>query len=108
MAWTVGSDGLIPTTGSSTVTKLLMGTFTLDPPNVLASISGDVNVTISGLDVASNWHVHVQPLGANLTAGLGVGSVRVSADNTITIRFLNASILAIDNPSQTFSYLAIK
>lgn len=84
------------------------GTFTLDPPNVLANLSGDATVTISGLDVASNWLVLVQPLSANLSAGLGIASARVTADNTLTIRFINATILAIDNASQTFIYLAVK
>ena len=93
---------------SDDIKMLKIGTFTLDPPNVLAAISGDTTVTISGLDVASNWVVVVQPLSANLTAGLGIASARVSADDTLTVRFMNASVLAIDNGSQTFSYLAIK
>ena len=93
---------------SDDIKMMKIGTFTLDPPNVLASLSGDVNVTVAGLDVASNWIVMVQPLSANLSAGLGIASARVSADDTLTVRFMNASILAIDNASQTFSYFAVK
>lgn len=107
MAWTVGSSGLVPTTGSSTISKLLMGTFTLDPPNVVASLSADATVTVSGLDVASNWNINVQPLTA-MTAGLGVLGAWVSADNTVTVRFANVSILAINQGSTNFSYLAVK
>lgn len=100
---------LSATTGpTDDIQALKIGTFTLDPPNVLASLSADATVTIAGLDVASNWLVMVQPLSASLTAGLGIASARVTADNTLTIRFMNASILAIDSPSQTFVYMAIK
>jgi len=93
--------------GGSKVSMISVGTFTLDPPNVLAATSGDMIVTVSGLDVASSWTVFVSPQ-SDMAASLGIVSARVSADNTIKVRFVNPTILAIDQGSMTFSYLAVK
>lgn len=89
------------------ISAVRIGTFTMDPPNILAGGTGDVTATVSGLDAASNWIVCVNPV-STLSAGIGVSSAWVSADNTITVRFANVTILAINQGSATFAYLCIK
>lgn len=101
VGWRPGSPG------SDDFQSFRIGTFVLDPPNVLASLSADATVTVSGLDVASNWNLNVQPMGA-MAAGLSVGNAWLSSDNTVTVRFANTSILAINQTSLTFSYVAFK
>jgi len=44
----------------------------------------------------------------DLTPNLGVSSIRVSADNQITVRFVNPTILSINQGSFTMAVLAIK
>lgn len=94
--------------GGDRITKVLMNNFTLDVGSISAATTRDETVTVTGLDVASNWCVRVQPLSAALNAGIGIVSARVSADNTIQVRFMNATASPVDPASQTFSYVAIK
>lgn len=94
--------------GGGQITKILRGTFTHDFANVSAGTTLDETQTITGLDVAGTWTVTVAPHGANMSSGLGIAWARVSADNTLTIRVISTCSAAVDNPSQSFSYVAIR
>ena len=95
--------------GNVRFTKWIRGVFTHDFANVTAASTLDETQTISetGLDAASNWTVFVSPQ-ADMTAGLAIAYTRVSADNTIKIRLINTCGSAADNPSMTFTYVAVK
>jgi hypothetical protein len=92
---------------TSDIANIIVGSVSVDPPNILAGSMADVTATLTGVDVASNWMVFVSPQ-SDLLANLGVASVRVSADNQITIRFANPTLLAINQGSVTMAVLAIK
>jgi len=93
--------------GSGKITMVKNGTVDIDPPSILAGAMADVSVTVTGLDAASPWIIVVSPQGA-LSSGLGVAYARVSADDQITVRFDNPTLLAINQGNTTFSYLAVK
>jgi len=97
----------LPSTDSTPFEKLLVGTVSVDPPNILAGSMADVTATFNGVDVASNWMVFCSPQ-TDLTTNLGIASVRVSADNQITVRFANPTLLAINQGAVTMAVLAIK
>ena len=63
--------------GTADITDILIGTVSVDPPNILA-------------------------------VGMGISSARVSADNQITIRFVNPTLLGINQGAVTMAVLAIK
>jgi hypothetical protein len=93
--------------GSSDIGDIVIGSVTVDPPNIIAGAMADVTSTFSGVDAASNWMVFVSPM-TDLSANLGVASVRVSADNQITLRFANPTLLSINQGSVTFAVMAVK
>lgn len=89
------------------ISALKFGTVTVDPQALLAGSMADVAAAFNGVDVASTWMVLVSPQ-SDLVANLGITSVRVSADNQITLRFSNPTILSINQGSITFAVLAVK
>jgi hypothetical protein len=102
-----GDAGLF--VGGPRISKILTGTFTHDFANVSAGTTLDETQTVTGLNVAGTWTVTVAPHGADMSSGLGIAWARVSADNTLKIRITNTcSAGPVDNPSQTFSYVAIR
>lgn len=101
-----GDAGLF--VGGARMSKILVGTFTHDFANVSAGTTLDETQTVTGLDVAGTWTVTVAPTGADMSSGLGIAWARVSADNTLKIRVISTCSAAVDNPSQSFSYVAIR
>jgi len=97
----------LPTSDSTAFKTILVGTVSIDPPNILAAATGDIAVTLNGVDVASAWNINITPT-SSLAAGITVGGAWVSADNQITVRFVNPTILAINQGAATFSYVCIK
>ncbi len=96
------------TTGpTDDIQDIKIGTVSIDPPNILAAATGDIAVTVNGLDAASMWNVIVSPT-SSLSSGITVGGAWVSADNQITVQFVNPTILAINQGVATFSYVCIK
>jgi hypothetical protein len=71
---------------------------TLDPTNVVANDESTQTFTVSGLNV--NDIVTVNP--PALTAGIGIMYARVSAANTLQIRFRNFTGSDIDPASGTW------
>lgn len=96
------------TAGGERVSRIRAGSFTLDVTSISASSSLDMTVTINGLDVATNWVVDVRPLSADLPAGISIGTTRVTADNTVKVRFNNATTSPVDPASQTYSWIAFR
>lgn len=94
--------------GGEPMTRIRAGTFTLDVTSISANSTLDMTTTINGLNVASNWAVIVSPNSAAMAAGVGIDGARVSADNTLQIRFRNGTGGSIDPVSQTFSYIAFR
>lgn len=77
-----------------TVTNLVI-------PNLLAVTTTEVQVTLAGAKVGdSGWAC---PRDAKLTDGVAMLPIRVTADNTAQIPFVNASAGAI-NPADTFDF----
>ena len=107
MSHEAGGSDLVVTTGSTPISKLLFGSVSVNPGLILAGTMADVAITATGVDLASNWAVLISPMSA-LAAGVGIAYGRVSADNQITIRFDNPTILGITQGSVTIAYMAIK
>lgn len=95
--------------GNVRITKVIRGIFTHDFASVSSASTLDETqaVTEIGLDSGSNWAVYLTPL-SDMTAGLAIAYTRVSADNTLKIRLINTCGVAADNPSMSFSYVAVK
>jgi len=76
----------------------------VDPPNILANTTGDVNVTLTGVK-ATDLVLFAPP--NNLAAGLVWCSLGYNAANTWTIRFGNVTVAAINDTSKTWRYWVI-
>ena len=77
---------------------------TFNPSSVSANTTSEQNVTVSG--VASNDLVFtIKP---THTTGLGIVNTRVSAQDTVSITFMNATGSPIDPPSESYTFLVLK
>lgn len=77
---------------------------TFDPASVAANTSAEQTVTVQGISL-SDIVVLNKP---TLTVGLGIGGVRVSATNTLSITFINLTGSAIDPPSEKYTGYAVR
>lgn len=64
----------------------------LTPVSVGASTAAEQNFTIQGLQVGDYADINCM---AAQTAGLGVGNVRISSANTLTVEFTNSTAGAL-------------
>ena len=78
-------------------------TATIDPASVAANTVAEETFTVTGLTVGDM--VVVNP--PSLSAGLGIAGVRVSAADTLAIRFVNPTAGALDQASGTWEIIAI-
>lgn len=74
-------------------------TFTYDPASIGAATTAAQNVTVPGLKVGDI--VVVQK--PSLTAGVGIAGARVSAADTLTVTWVNATAGAVDPASETYT-----
>ena len=88
---------------------LAIGVFSIsiDVASVAAAISAEQTFTAPGVKVGDMVFVNPPAVGtATLNAGLGVAGVRVTAADTIGIRFINATAGALD-PSVAVAYAVL-
>lgn len=87
------------------VSTILSGSATLDFPSTPAQTSSELTISVPGASEGD-----VVSLGISNSAAVtnGVYSARVSATDTVTVKFNNYSILAIDPPSGTFKVKVFK
>jgi len=78
---------------------------TFNPASIVANTTVEQTVTVSGL---KSDDIIVSVVKRTLTAGFGVLQGRVSSDNTLAIQLVNASIGAINAPSETYTVIYIK
>lgn len=71
---------------------------TIDVASVAAATSAEQTFTLRGLRLGD----FVMVSKPSLTAGLAIGSARVSAADTIAIQFINATAGALDPASETY------
>ena len=71
---------------------------TIDVASVAAATSAEQTFTLRGVRVGD----FVAVSKPSLTAGLAIGSARVSAADTIAIQFINATAGALDPASETY------
>ncbi len=76
----------------------------VDPGNVTANSTLDVDVTVTGI-LATDLVIANPPV---LAAGLTYDWARVKADNTITVRFRNLTGADIDDSSRTWLFQGIR
>lgn len=92
--------------GDPLITKVLRGTFTVDPASIGAATFSSQTFTLTGATVGDNLTVNVPAAG--LTSGIMVGQATVSAANTVTVAFYNFTGGAIDLASASWSYSIIR
>lgn len=82
-------------------------TITIDVASVAAAISAEQTFTAPGVLPGDVVWVNTPAIGtAALNAGLGVTGARVTAANTIGLRFMNATAGALD-PSDAVAYTVL-
>lgn len=79
---------------------ILTGTLTHDPPSIAATDDFDFNITVTGALLANTPAVAVSPSGS-LPQGIIIPFARVSADNTVLVRYRNATGSSINMGSHT-------
>jgi hypothetical protein len=86
-------------------------TLTLDPASVAAAISAEQTFSVPGLRVGDFVFVNTPAVGSGagqMNAGLGVAGARVTAADTLGIRFVNATAGALDAGSATYTLLVVR
>ena len=79
-------------------------TFVYDPASIAAATTAEQTVTVPGVRLGDYLGV-IKP---TLTAGVGIGNVRVSAADTVAITWVNATAGAVDPPSETYQALVFR
>lgn len=95
------SGGVI--VGGTSIAEILTATTSLDFPSIAAAASADLTITVTGAAVNDGVTLG---LPAAPTAGI-VYQAFVSAVNTVTVRAINITAVAIDPASQTFRVITI-
>lgn len=92
------ADGL---GGTSFEAKIINFTATLNPTTVSSQSSSEQSFTVSGLRVATDTPLAVYAGG--FTAGVDIINYKITADDTITIKFINSSVSNIDPAETTYT-----
>ena len=79
--------------------------FTFDPASIAASTTVEQTVTVSGL---KSQDIVLSVIKPTLTTGVGVLQARISADDTLAIQMVNATVGAVDAPSESYKLIYIK
>lgn len=80
-------------------------TFTYDPASIAAATTAEQTVTIPGLRVGDYVADITKP---SLTAGVGIVNCRVSAANTLSVTWVNATAAPVDPPSEVYSAYIVR
>lgn len=103
--FTTASASTSLTLGAGTaITKIVVYTPTLTPASVNAATVAEQTFTVTGLTTADKVIVN-PPSIANST---GVAGVRVSAADTLAIRFVNPTVGALTPTSGTYTVIAVR
>lgn len=78
---------------------------TIDPASIAASTTVEQDFTVAGL---GQNDIVISLTKPTLTAGIGVGNVRVKAADTLSVTFINTTAGAIDPPSETYKLVVIR
>ena len=89
--------------GGAVIMKIAHGGATLDPPAISGGTAADVTFTLTGAAIGDD--VQITP--SSVPAGIVFQSY-VSAVNTVTVRFYNATGSSVDMASATWYYTWIK
>jgi hypothetical protein len=99
------NDNVDLSVGNGTViTKIQVLTATYDPASLSANTGREDTVTVNGVTTADKITVF-KP---TTTAGFFVAGAFPSASNTVKVHVVNATTSAIDAPSETYTFLAIR
>lgn len=90
------SVGIIETN----IQKLLVLSVTLTPAQVNANTAAEQTFTVTGVRSATD--VILEAAKPTTQAGLGIGNVRVSADNTVAIEYINDTASPITPTSEAY------
>lgn len=89
---------------SDVIPKLNTYSTALTPSSVAANTTAEQTFTVTGLN--SNDVVIVNK--PTLNAGIGIAGVRVSADNTLAITYINATGGSLTPTSETYKIVSIR
>ena len=78
---------------------------TLNPASVAANTTAEQDFTVTGLGANDIPLALIKP---TLTAGIGIGNIRVKAANTLSVTFINPTAGAIDPASETYKLVIIR
>lgn len=92
----------------TTITQIKVYAQAIDPPSVPAKSTAYQSVTVTGLSLSPLDKVIVNP-GNDFAGSCALGSVRVSAANTLRIQYINShDVSACDTASSTWQVIAIR
>jgi len=87
------------------ISKIMLGTVSIDPASLAAGAEADTSVTITG--AAVNSVVVISPPAAGLTSGIEICGAWVSAADTVKVRLRNNTGGAVDQAAATCAYLIV-
>jgi hypothetical protein len=88
--------------GETALLSLFKVDATFDPGSVAAQTAEEETATVTGVAVGDIVLSVTKP---TVTAGVSIGSARVSATNTVLVTFINASTAAVDPASETYNFV---
>ena len=102
--WLTASDRFTVGASGTNITQIRVYSQALDVASVAANTTAEQTFTVTGLTTGDKVFVNKPAL----NAGLGVVNARVSAADTLALTFVNATGLAIDPASETYTIVAIR
>lgn len=78
---------------------------TMNPSSVAANTTAEQDFTVAGLGANDIPLSLIKP---TLTAGIGIGNIRVKSENTLSVTFINPTAGAIDPASETYKLIVIR
>lgn len=88
------------------LSKLSVFTATVNPASVAANTSAEQTFTVTGVAAGDVVVSATKP--SAFTAGCGLTGARVSAANTVALTFMNTSAGAIDEASETWTFVVAR
>jgi hypothetical protein len=85
--------------------RLCISTLSINPASVGANTSAEQSFTLPGVQIGD---VILDTIKPSLTAGLSLGSARVSAANTVAITFVNSTAAPIDAAAETYTLVILR
>lgn len=85
--------------------KIIDFHITIDPSSVAANTTAEQDFSVPGLSASDYALSLIKP---THTAGIGIGNIRVKADDTISVTFINPTAAPVDPPSETYELIVIR